>query len=132
MKRTSVFVALALVFCCVPWALMSGQDETTVKGLITARAADTLTLRTADGTQVVTLTDSTKVQTPKGLGLRKQQMSWTSLIPGLKVSVKGTPGADGKFEAAAVVTEGSTVDGAGVAAEAELLRSAKTTCRPPA
>jgi OmpA-OmpF porin, OOP family len=99
MKRISVFVALAMVFCCAPLGLMSGQDETTVKGLITARAADTLTLRTADGTQVITLTDSTKVQTPKGLGLRKQQMSWTSLIPGLKVSVKGFPGADGKLEA---------------------------------
>jgi outer membrane protein OmpA-like peptidoglycan-associated protein len=78
---------------------MLGQDETTVKGLITGRTADALTLRTADGSQVVTLTDATKVQTPKGLGLRKQQMSWTSLIPGLKVSVKGIPSADGKLEA---------------------------------
>ena len=99
MRKISVFVALALVFCCMPWTRVLGQDQTTVKGLITGRSADTLTLRTADGTQVITLTDSTKVQTPKGLGLRKQQMSWTSLIPGLKVSVKGIPAADGKLEA---------------------------------
>ena len=97
--RISVLVALALVLCCTPRTLMFGQNETTVKGLITGRTADTLTLRTVDGTQVITLTDSTKVQTPKGLGLRKQQMSWTSLIPGLKVSVKGIPDADSKLEA---------------------------------
>src|SRR5512135_442677 len=99
MRKISVFVALTLVFCCLPWTQVLGQDQTTVKGLITGRSADTLTLRTADGTQVITLTDSTKVQTPKGLGIRKQQMSWTSLIPGLKVSVKGIPAADGKLEA---------------------------------
>ena len=99
MRKFSVFVVLALVFCSMPWSRVLGQDQTTVKGLITGRTADTLNLRTAEGTQVITLTDSTKVQTPKGLGLRKQQMSWTSLIPGLKVSVKGIPTADGKLEA---------------------------------
>jgi Outer membrane protein and related peptidoglycan-associated (lipo)proteins len=99
MRKIHVFLALVLLLCCGPWTMMFGQEETTVKGLITARAADTLTLRTADGTQVITLTDSTKVQTPKGLGLRKQQMSWTSLIPGLKISVKAIRGSDGKLEA---------------------------------
>jgi OOP family OmpA-OmpF porin len=99
MRKIHVFLALVLLLCCGPWTMMFGQEETTVKGLITARAADTLTLRTADGTQVITLTDSTKVQTPKGLGLRKQQMSWTSLIPGLKISVKAITGSDGKLEA---------------------------------
>jgi len=99
MRQISAFLAFVLVFCCASSPLMLGQDETSVKGLITARTADTLTLRTADGNQVITLTDSTKVQSPKGLGLRKQQMSWTSLIPGLKVSVKGFPTSDGKLEA---------------------------------
>jgi outer membrane protein OmpA-like peptidoglycan-associated protein len=99
MRKVSVFAALAVVFCCT---LMVGQDETSIKGLITGRTADSLTLRTADGSQVVTLTDATKVQTPKGLGIRKQQMSWTSLIPGLKVSVKAIPGADGKLEAKSI------------------------------
>jgi OmpA-OmpF porin, OOP family len=99
MRTIRLLGALVLVFCCTSWSMMLGQDETTVKGLITGRTADTLTLRTAEGTQVITLTDSTKVQTPKGLGLRKQQMSWTSLIPGLKVSVKAIPAADNKLEA---------------------------------
>lgn len=92
---------LVLVFCtCV--ALAFGGDETKLRGLITGRTADNLTLSTAEGTQVVTLTDATKVESPKGLGLRKQQMSWTSLIPGLKVSIKAVPGADGKLEAKTV------------------------------
>jgi outer membrane protein OmpA-like peptidoglycan-associated protein len=78
---------------------MSAQDESTIKGMITGRTADTLVVRSADATQEITLTDSTKVQTPKGLGLRKQQMSWTSLIPGLKVTVKGMAGSDGKLVA---------------------------------
>jgi len=38
----------------------------------------------------VTLDDDTKVQQPKGLGVRKTQMSAAVLIPGLKVSVDGT------------------------------------------
>lgn len=90
---------ILFIVCCTCVALAFGADETKLKGMITGRTADTLTLNTAEGTQVVTLTDATKVQTPKGLGLRKEQMSWTSLIPGLKVSVTAIPGADGKLEA---------------------------------
>ena len=100
MKKVGVFAAVALVCCCTLSAY--GQDETKVKGLITGRTADALTLRTVDGTQVVTLTDSTKVQSPKGLGLRKEQMSWASLVPGLKVSVKGFPAAEGRLEAKSI------------------------------
>jgi outer membrane protein OmpA-like peptidoglycan-associated protein len=100
MRKRSLSI-LVLVFCtCV--ALAFGGDETKLKGLITGRTADNLTLSTTEGSQVVTLTDATKVESPKGLGLRKQQMSWTSLIPGLKVSVKAVPGADGKLEAKTV------------------------------
>lgn len=102
MRITRLFLAVVFVFCYTSVTLLRGQEETTVKGLITQRSADTLTLRTDYGSQVVALTDSTKVQSPKGLGLRKQQMSWASLIPGLKVSVKGISTAEGKFEAKTV------------------------------
>lgn len=99
MRKISVFLALSIIVCGTCLSLLYGQEEMTVKGLITRRTAETLMVRTADTTQIVTLTDSTKVQSPKGLGLRKQQMSWTSLIPGLKVTVKGISTAEGKFEA---------------------------------
>jgi outer membrane protein OmpA-like peptidoglycan-associated protein len=47
-------------------------------------------VKTQDGGSVtVVLTDDTKVQQPKGLGLRKKQMSAAVLIPGLKISVDG-------------------------------------------
>ena len=65
-------------------------DKTKIKGLITARTGDTIVLKTTDGSVTVTLDDDTKVQQPKGLGVRKTQMSAAVLIPGLKVSVDGT------------------------------------------
>jgi len=99
MRRLCAFISVTLFVCCTSLTAAFAGNETEVKGLITQRAADTITVRSDAGTQIVTLTDSTKVETPKGLGLRKQQMSWAELIPGLKVKIKAVPGADGKLEA---------------------------------
>jgi OmpA-OmpF porin, OOP family len=90
-KRTRIIVGL-LTLCFAAWMPVHAQgDKTKVKGLITARTGDTLVLKTTDGTNVtVTLDDNTKVQQPKGLGMRKKQMSAAVLIPGLKISVDGT------------------------------------------
>jgi OOP family OmpA-OmpF porin len=90
-KRIRIIVGL-LTVCFVAWGSAYAQGEKTkVKGLITARTGDTVVLKTTDGTTLtVTLDDDTKVQQPKGLGMRKQQMSAAVLIPGLKVSVDGT------------------------------------------
>lgn len=98
-KIDSRAIALSLAFCCMMFVQAVAQ-ETTVKGMITGRTSDNMTIRTSDGTtRNVTLTDDTKVQTPKGLGLRKEQMSWAELIPGLKVSVKGTSDGSGNIVA---------------------------------
>ncbi len=90
-KRMRIVVGL-LAVCFV--ALLSAYaqgEKTKVKGLITARTGDTIVLKTTDGnTMTVTLDDDTKVQQPKGLGIRKKQMSAAVLIPGLKISVDGT------------------------------------------
>jgi outer membrane protein OmpA-like peptidoglycan-associated protein len=90
-QRMKIIVGLFAV-CFV--ALLSAHaqgEKTKVKGLITGRTGDTIVLKTTDGTSVtVTLDDDTKVQQPKGLGVRKKQMSAAALIPGLKVSVDGT------------------------------------------
>jgi len=90
-KRMRNIVGL-LTVCFVALLSANAQgDKTKVKGLITARTGDTIVLKTTDGSSVtVTLDDDTKVQQPKGLGLRKKQMSAAALIPGLKVSVDGT------------------------------------------
>jgi OmpA-OmpF porin, OOP family len=90
-KRMRIILGL-LTVCLVALPSANGQgDKTKVKGLITARTGDTIVLKATDGTSVtVTLDDDTKVQQPKGLGVRKKQMSAAALIPGLKVSVDGT------------------------------------------
>jgi outer membrane protein OmpA-like peptidoglycan-associated protein len=90
-KRMRITVGL-LTVCLVTLLSANAQgDKTKVKGLITARTGDTIILKSTDGSSVtVTLDDDTKVQQPKGLGLRKKQMSAAVLIPGLKVSVDGT------------------------------------------
>jgi OmpA-OmpF porin, OOP family len=60
------------------------------KGLIVGRTGDAIILKTADQAKLtITLTDDTKVQQPKGIGLRKKDMSAAVLVPGLRVSVSG-------------------------------------------
>ena len=90
-KRMRIVVGL-LAVCFVAWVSAYAQGEKIkVKGLITARTGDTIVLKTTDGTSMtVTLDDDTKVQQPKGLGVRKKQMSAAVLMPGLKVSIDGT------------------------------------------
>jgi OmpA-OmpF porin, OOP family len=90
-KRMKIILGL-LAMCFVTLFSANAQgDKTKVKGLITARTGDTIVLKTTEGNSVtVTLDDDTKVQQPKGLGIRKTQMSAAVLIPGLKVSVDGT------------------------------------------
>jgi hypothetical protein len=51
------------------------------------------------GNITVVLTDDTKVQQPKGLGLRKKQMSATVLVPGLRVTVDGVGDAQSRVVA---------------------------------
>ena len=106
-KRMRIVVGL-LAVCFV--ALLSAYaqgEKTKVKGLITARTGDTIVLKTTDGsTMTVTLDDDTKVQQPKGLGIRKKQMSAAVLIPGLKVSVDGT-----SQDATHVLAKSITFDG---------------------
>jgi len=90
-KRTRMILGLLAVCFAALLSANAQGDKTKVKGLITARTGDTIVLKTTDGTTVtVTLDDDTKVQQPKGLGVRKKQMSAAALIPGLKVSVDGT------------------------------------------
>jgi OmpA-OmpF porin, OOP family len=90
-KRIGIVVGLLTIFFAVGTSAYAQGEKTKVKGLITARTGDTIVLKSTDGSSVtVTLDDDTRVQQPKGLGMRKQQMSAAVLIPGLKVSVDGT------------------------------------------
>src|SRR5580700_7345223 len=104
MKQTSKSkVAYSILLCCLSVGVAYGAsngEKVNVKGLITTRTGETLTMKTAaGGNLVVLLTDATKVQQPKGLGLRKKQMSATVLIPGLKISVDGVGDAQSRVVA---------------------------------
>jgi len=102
-RRTSIGCA-ALLFCLTVGLAYgaSNGEKTKVNGVITGRTGETLTVN-SDGTSVVVvLNDDTKVQQPKGLGLRKKQMSATVLIPGLKVSVDGVGDAQTRVVAKSI------------------------------
>jgi OmpA-OmpF porin, OOP family len=101
MRRNRFSEHLGLALICVALTatlpLMAG-DKPEIKGLITGRTGETLTVKTAEGTNVtVVLSDDTTVQQPKGLGIRKKQMSMAALVPGLRITVKGAPDANNRF-----------------------------------
>jgi outer membrane protein OmpA-like peptidoglycan-associated protein len=78
----------------------SNGEKVKVQGMITGRTGESVTIKTTDGSTVtVVLDDNTKVQQPKGLGLRKKQMSATVLVPGLKISVDGVGDAQSRVVA---------------------------------
>ena len=89
-KSRTIGTSLLAVCFLVAVSAFSTAQNVKVKGMISGRTGETLILNTADGNATVTLDDNTKVQQPKGLGLRKKQVSAAVLIPGLKVSVDGT------------------------------------------
>ena len=108
-KTKEVFIAV-LVLGLMAVTSAYGAGETQLKGFITSRTADNMTVRAADGTSYsVTLTDDTKVQMPKGLlHVRHQNAAWTELIPGLAVTVKGAQDTQGHLVASSVTfTKGS-------------------------
>ena len=89
-KRQTIGTSLLVVCFLVAASAFSAAQNVKVKGMISGRTGETLILSTPDGNTTVVLDDSTKVQQPKGLGMRKKQVSAAVLIPGLKVSVDGT------------------------------------------
>jgi OOP family OmpA-OmpF porin len=84
---SALSVALMLAFTGIAF----GQ-KTTVKGLITGRDGANVNIKTKEGNTVtVTLDDSTKVQAIKGkLGLRRSDMAFTALVPGLPIDVEAS------------------------------------------
>jgi OOP family OmpA-OmpF porin len=105
MKIRRRSIASAALLCCLAvgmaYAASSGE-KTKVQGVITGRTGETLTINSAGTNVVVVLNDDTKVQQPKGLGLRKKQMSATVLVPGLKVSVDGVGDAQSRVVAKSI------------------------------
>ena len=103
MKHNRMTVlAVATLLLCLASGLAHAEKKVKVKGIITGRTGENLTLKTPDGTVTVALDDDTKVQQPKGLGLRKKEMSAAVLVPGLKVTVEGSGDSDTQITAKSI------------------------------
>jgi OmpA-OmpF porin, OOP family len=91
-KRILASTALLCTLCAGLAYGESNGKKIKVSGLITGRDGENLMLNSTKGSEkiVVVLTDSTKVQQPKGLlKLRHSEQAVTALIPGLKIDVEG-------------------------------------------
>lgn len=91
MRRKGLrIVAVILAVCFVALAPGKAQETVRVRGLITTHTDETIVVKTSEGTSVtVALDEDTRVQRPKGLGIRRENVSPAVLIPGLRVSVSG-------------------------------------------
>ena len=106
----------ALSAICIAMLLLTATfafgDETNVKGMITGRSGDTMVVNSSTGgTHTVVLTDTTRTKDNTGLfGLDRTDMAETVLIPGLKVSVDGTPDEQGRIVATTITVDGDDLE----------------------
>ena len=102
-KVLAVAGLLALVGLTAAPQVGQAQKPTKISGVIAGRSGADMMVRTATGTTTVTLNSTTKVEEKKGaLKLKHSSMAMTSLIPGLKVEVDGTPGPNNSLVATTV------------------------------
>ena len=107
-KKIAIGLMAVVVLAVLP---AFGDDDTEVKGMIISRSGDTLAVKSAAGTTTVVLTAETTTKDDRGmLGMEKEHLSDTVLIPGLKVLVEGTPDAQGRVVAKTITTDGDDLE----------------------
>jgi OmpA-OmpF porin, OOP family len=107
MNRKTVVVGLMAMSLLAAGSAF-GAD---VKGMIISRSGETLIVKTANGNVTVALTGDTTTKDDRGLfGLEKEHLSDVVLIPGLKVDVDGTPGAEGQIVASTITVDGDDLE----------------------
>src|SRR6201984_1307511 len=90
-------------------AFGSWGDE--IRGMIMARAGETMIVNASGERRTVVLTANTRVKDDKGLfGLDKQEMADTVLIPGLKIRVDGSSDSQGQFRAQTITVDGDDLE----------------------
>jgi len=103
------FTAVCLLACMS--LLGASDDKAKVKGMIISRTGETLTVKSSNGNVTVVLTYETKTKDNKGLiGLRKEYMANTVLIPGLKVDIDGVSDAEGRIVAKTITVDGDDLE----------------------
>lgn len=103
-------LAAVCLLVCISFTGANG-DKAEVKGIIISRNGETLIVKAPSGNVTVVLTDQTKTKDNKGLlGLRKEYMADTVLIPGLKVDVDGVSDAKGRIVAKTITVDGDDLE----------------------
>jgi outer membrane protein OmpA-like peptidoglycan-associated protein len=110
MHRNTTVVSLIALFLLASVYAFCG-DKTEVKGMIINRTGETLTVKSADGTTTVVLTDDTRTKDDTGLfGLGKDTLSSVVLIPGLKVDIDGATDEQGRVVAQTITVDGDDLE----------------------
>lgn len=112
MYRKTVVASLTTMFFLLAGSVFGADDEKTqVKGMIISRTGETLLVSSSGAKVTVVLTDDTRTKDNKGLlGLRKEYMSNTVLIPGLKVKVEGVSDTEGRVVAKTISVDGDDLE----------------------
>ena len=108
MQRSKLVVTLVALICT---ASVAAANAAEVKGMITTRTGDTLTVKSADTTTTVVLTDDTRTKDNVGLfGLDRKEFSNSVLIPGLKVDIDGSSDEQGRVVAKTITVDGDDLE----------------------
>jgi len=113
MRTPKSIVVCSAVMCCLLVGSafgVSNGEKAKVKGVIATRTGETLTMNSDGANVTVVLNDDTKVQQPKGLGLRKKQMSVTVLIPGLGITAEGIGDAQNRVVAKSITFDADDLE----------------------
>ena len=112
MQRKTIVVSLmGLVFLASLAAFAASGDKAKVKGMIIARAGETMVVKTSEGNVTVVVTDNTRTKDNTGLfGLDRKELSQVVLIPGLKVSVDGVSDEQGRVTAKTITVDGDDLE----------------------
>ena len=128
MQRNRTTTAASLMALCLLVSVFAFAGDQ-VKGMITNRTGETLIVKSGAATTTVVLTDNTTTKDDRGLfGLGKEHMSNVVLIPGLKVSVDGSPDDQGRFVAGTITVDGDDLETAEMV-EAGLTPTAEQVAR---
>jgi outer membrane protein OmpA-like peptidoglycan-associated protein len=111
-NRTATAAGLALVYLMTCMSAFSSEgDKIKTKGMIISRTGETLVVNGPGGKTTVILTEDTKTKDNKGmLGLRKEFMANTVLIPGLKVDIDGVSDEQGRVIAKTITVDGDDLE----------------------
>jgi outer membrane protein OmpA-like peptidoglycan-associated protein len=110
-RKALVGILIALFLLASIAVFGASGDKAKVKGMITSRTGETMTVKSGGGTTTVVLTDDTTTKDDKGLfGLDKEHMSNVVLVPGLKVKVDGMSDDQGRVVAKTITVDGDDLE----------------------